>query len=214
MHAFVFAHVFSIVAGSVGVVFATDASFQLSRDNDDRPVILAILEQAVRPRAARESARATPVPPLFVFSRTSAMCKDAQEIGHRCVPLDEIEVVRDGGPAFDRPLEQVIESSLIRRELIESFKSRNQTSHALPRLEAQDVVMLSSPADVAKSRGTGHDPARGYSQFSRPAYSRQGFALVHDVYDCGPLCGSSHLFVLRKTGSRWQVVAVALLSIS
>jgi hypothetical protein len=185
-----------------------DGSSQGSTDDDDRAVILAILEHTIRPEVARANGGATPAPPLFVFNRTTAICKDVPEFEYPCVPPSVIEGLRNA----NSPASEAIQSDLIRRELIESFESRNQTSHALPRLGAQNVVLVSS-GEIARSSGS-QDPARGYSYFSRPAYSRQGYAFVHGTYECGVLCGVGRLFVLQKTSSGWQVATAAVLWIS
>jgi hypothetical protein len=63
-------------------------------------------------------------------------------------------------------------------------------------------------------RGTWHEPARGYSLFTRPGYSKDGYAVVHGEYVCGPLCAHANLFVLRRTPSGWEVIAIALLWLS
>jgi hypothetical protein len=214
MRQFVFANAFLLVAFGVGIAVRMDGSSQRSTDDDDRAVILAILEHTVRPDVARANGSATPVPPLFVFNRTTAICTDVPEFKYPCVQRSVIEALRDG----DSPATRAIESDLIRRELIEAFESRNQTSHALPRLGAQRVVMVSSreiaKSGGAKSGGARHEPARGHSYFSRPAYSTQGYALVHGVYDCGFLCGTGRFFVLKKTASGWHVAAAVMLWIS
>ena len=57
-------------------------------------------------------------------------------------------------------------SGVIRRELIQFFQSRNQTSHALPQLAAQGVVMVSQQRSLHRQvRAT---TRLGVSYFSQP----------------------------------------------
>jgi len=174
-------------------------------DGDDRAVIAAVLDHTVRRDGGRQ-AMTTP-PPIFVFDRSSRLCKDA-EPKSACVPLDEVDGIFNGSePVFTQSPDDAVTGPSIVRELIESFKSRNETSYRLPGVSAEDVVMVSSN-DIAHSRGVRWgDPSRGYSLFSRPAYARTDYALVHYQYSCGVLCGHARVFVLRKTRSGWHVGA-------
>jgi len=135
MRRFVFAQLLSVAAWIVGMGVVPGASPQRSTDDDDRAVISAILEHTIRPQVDRANGNSTPVPPLFVFNRSVAICKGAPA-EHPCVWLDQIEFLADSsGAGFFPPRDQVIKSDAILRELIESFKSRNQVSRPLPRLK-------------------------------------------------------------------------------
>jgi hypothetical protein len=202
-----------VVALSIGLGRASESS-RVDDNDDDRDVIAAILEHTVRPDHARQVGAMSSPPPIFVFNRTSRVCK-ASEPESACVPSREVGGVFDGrAPVLNRPHDQVFSNVSIPRELIDGYQKRNQTSHVVPRLDAPDVVMVSAN-DVAGSRGVRWgDPNRGYWTFSRPAYAKQDYALVYCSYGCGPFCGHGYLFVLKKTSSSWKVAASALLWIS
>jgi hypothetical protein len=51
-----------------------------------------------------------------------------------------------------------------------------------------------------------HPHAGGFWQFSRPAYNLAGDeALVYVSHSCGWLCGTGHLYLLRRDGGHWKV---------
>ncbi|MCA1558888.1 MAG: hypothetical protein LC753_09535 [Acidobacteria bacterium] len=99
-------------------------------------------------------------------------------------------------------------------ELGRSFVARNRTRHALAHPGNRLVSMMPDSA-IAKHLDGGHWPERGIWHFSRPAYSRDGHALVYLMYHCGPaVCGSEWLFILQRAPSGWTVKAAGLLSMS
>jgi hypothetical protein len=199
-------------AFGIGADIQKAGTVQRSTSDHDRAVVLAVLEHTVRPGVARAHGRTTPVFPLYVFNLTAPICKDAPD-GYPCAPLEEIDVLRNHLAAFDPPLEQVLASDTIRRELIESFKAINRNRQRLPRLLSRDVVMVST-REIFESRDKPQGPARGYSYLSRPAYSKDGYALLYASYTCGVLCGQSWLVVLQRTATGWQVAAVAMTALS
>jgi hypothetical protein len=198
-------------AVSIGAGIQNAGAVQRSTSGGDRAVLLAVLEHTVRPGIALAHGRATPPLPLYVFDQTAPVCKDAPD-GYPCAPLDEVEVLRNR-VAFEHRLEHVLASDTTRRELIEAFTAINRNRQRLPRLPARDVAMASRRA-IFQSRDKPQGPARGYSYFSRPAYSKDGYALVYASYTCGTLCGQSWLVVLHRIAEGWQVAAVALTALS
>ncbi len=57
--------------------------------------------------------------------------------------------------------------------------------------------------------------AGGYWTFSRPGYSSEGDeALLYVGHHCGWLCGTGHLYLLRKQDGEWRVVNRLMLWIS
>jgi hypothetical protein len=126
-------------------------------------------------------------------------------------PLDEVEILHNK-IAFGR-LEHVLANDTVRQELIDAFRTINRSRQRLPRLPSRHVTMVSTKA-IAASRDKPQGPAHGYSYFSRPAYSKDGYALVYASYTCGVLCGQSWLVVLHRTAEGWRVAAVALTALS
>ena len=208
-----FVRLVSLLVSIVGMTIVLEAHLPQSTDDDDRAVFAAILEQSVRPFVAAENGSVRPLPPLFVYKRSAALCNERPQFEYLCIPLSDIEFLAEGfGRVFSRYDDSGLEAAGL--ELIEAFKKRNQSSYALPRLKESGVVMAST-YDIADSYNSGHSPARGLSHFSRPAYSPRGYALVHGVYTCGgPTCGHASLYLLRRTPAGWQVLAVAGLWIS
>lgn len=57
--------------------------------------------------------------------------------------------------------------------------------------------------------------AAGYWSFSRPGFNRKiDEAVLYVGHSCGGLCGTGHLFLLRKQEGKWRVVARSMLWIS
>ena len=60
-----------------------------------------------------------------------------------------------------------------------------------------------------------HPKAGGYWDFSRPGYDAKAQeAVLYVGHHCGGLCGTGHLFLLRKKDGNWKVVARSMLWIS
>ena len=54
----------------------------------------------------------------------------------------------------------------------------------------------------------------GYSAFSLPGYSENGYAVVFGFYTCGGRCDRGRLFVLDRTAGKWQVKVASTLWMS
>jgi len=93
------------VAISVAAVLAAP---QPATDDDDRAIILAIIEHTIRPNIVRANGQAIPVPPVFVFDRTTTICTDVAVGEYPCVDRSLIEWLRSG----NRPAPQEIQSEV------------------------------------------------------------------------------------------------------
>jgi hypothetical protein len=60
-----------------------------------------------------------------------------------------------------------------------------------------------------------HPRAAGYWDFSRPGYNpSEDEAVLYVGHYCGGLCGTGHLYLLRKSDGKWRVVGRSMLWIS
>ena len=174
--------------------------------DDDRQVFAAILEHTTRPEVIRFStiAKIPGTPPLLVLEQTSSMCQgDRDRSRPICVRVEDIESLRTpdrlgnllGGSAY---------TGVLRASLVEAFIARNARSEAFPAPEGAGVALVPY-AGLQEALKQRQRETVGYSAFSLPGYSENGYAVVFGFYTCGGRCDRGRLFVLDRASGKWQV---------
>jgi hypothetical protein len=177
---------------------------------DDRPVLAAVVQHdAIRDRLKRFSTMAhiPGGPPLLVSDQTLPLCQNRAPGTTQPCASDVLPTRGTFGWGVGAY------SDALRRELVESFTSRNATSQPFPSLDRAGIVLV--PYDsLQESLARYKDETVGYAGFSLPGYSRDGHAIVYAFYTCGGRCGQGKLFVLNRAAGPWQVSDVYDLWIS
>lgn len=114
-------------------------------------------------------------------------------------------------------------------ETVESLKERAKTSCPLelkfPTSHPYEFISKAEIDSFFGSRKKGHDgwemfykkhpQAAGFWSFSLPGYNQDGTeALLSVSHSCGWLCGTGHLYLLRKESDKWIVTNRLMLWIS
>lgn len=173
---------------------------------DDRAVLAAIVELSIRPHLALQARRENADLPVYVSSQSLALCKDVH-LGD-CVARELAE-----GVASMSHLQDIVTPGRA-AQLNYSFAARNRTRRAFAHPGNRGVTMMSEAALVKHFETLHHQPERGVSFFSSPAYSQDGYALVYWLYHCGgPVCGSDSLIVLQRSREGWIVLRTQPLTI-
>jgi len=177
--------------------------------DDDRQVYAAILELAIRPEVERFSkiAKIPGTPTLLVLEQTSSMCQgNVDRTRLMCVTGDEIERLRASAGYNLRLRQPAAYSATLRENLIGAFISRNAKSETFSAPEGAGVVVVPL-AGLQEALQRRPQETVGYSAFSLPAYTDDGYAVVFAFYTCGGRCGRAQLYILNRTSGKWQVEA-------
>jgi hypothetical protein len=135
--------------------------------------------------------------PIFLVVRnTVPLCAEPRDQLRPCVLREHFTTL-----VGDENLQQRLGSAFpatIRQQLASSFEQRNSTSSFLPALPDPRVQFIEYDALVRSfDSGEYRGRARGYMQFSLPAYTADGKALVYAGYSCGGTCGKGFFFCWR-----------------
>jgi hypothetical protein len=160
----------------------------------------------VRPHLALQAGRDSADLPVYVSIQSLALCKDvnlgdcmARELAEGVVPMSQLQDIVTPARA---------------EQLNRSFVARNRERRAFAHPRNRGVTMMSEAALVKHFQSLNHEPTRGVSFFSRPAYSRDGCAVVYWLYNCGgPVCGSDSLIVLQRAREGWTVLRTQPLTV-
>jgi hypothetical protein len=107
-------------------------------------------------------------------------------------------------------------------ETVADFKARSNKVCTIPSLTDYRLIKHEELDSYFRKRHDGwkefykeHPHAGGYWQLSLPGYSSaDDEALVYVSHGCGWLCGTGHLYLLRKQAGKWEVVNRLMLWIS
>ena len=173
---------------------------------NDAEVLAAVYADPIMIGEMEKWSRWSKIPsPIFLVVRNSVpICAEPRDQLRPCVLREHLTtLVNDAnvqrfGSAFPASICQ---------QLANSFEQRNSTSGFLPALPDGRVQFIEYDALVRSfDSGEYRGRARGYMQFSLPAYTAEGKALVYAGYSCGGLCGEGFLFLLARQEGVWRIV--------
>ena len=190
-------------------------SSTIGTTQDDAAVYDAVIEHTLRAEFQRyegptAGARAT----VWLAGRTIPICGAARDATLGCIEQSDVGMTLTYSRAVERMPPGGLPSAAALAELTADFRSRNGASRELPTLHAEGVRVLTGEELREVQQRLFNGQRASYSSFSLPAYSSDGYAVVHVGYVCGNVCGYWWLILLKKVDSKWQVQGRLLLGIA